>query len=124
MPEELTLLPCPACGASDVVMRVDTRAYGFCPACGMCGPCAPKVDAEYAIRQWNSIPRALEWTDEPPKVPGCYLGRKKGGRISMVIYCFYQKDELGFWNGKKFCTFEQDATEYFGPIPEPREPKE
>lgn len=41
----------------------------------------------------------------------------------MVIYCFYQKDELGFWNGKKFCTFEQDATEYFGPIPEPREPK-
>ena len=124
MCEGLTLLPCPACGASDVVLRVDTRAYGFCPACGMCGPCSPKVDAEYAIRQWNSIPRALEWTDEPPKVPGCYLGRKKGGRISMVIYCFYQKDELGFWNGKKFCTFEQDATEYFGPIPEPREPKE
>nr|DAE09086.1 MAG TPA: restriction alleviation protein [Myoviridae sp. ctEg02] len=124
MCEGLTLLPCPACGASDVVLRVDTRAYGFCHACGMCGPCAPKVDAEYAIRQWNSIPRALEWTDEPPKVPGCYLGRKKGGRISMVIYCFYQKDELGFWNGKKFCTFEQDATEYFGPIPEPREPKE
>ena len=121
---EVTLLPCPACGASDVVLRVDTRVYGFCPACGMCGTCAPKVDAEYAIRQWNSIPRALEWTDEPPKVPGCYLGRKKGGRISMVIYCFYQKDELGFWNGKKFCTFEQDATEYFGPIPEPREPKE
>lgn len=71
----------------------------------------------------EALPRTLEWTDEPPKVPGCYLGRKKGGRISMVIYCFYQKDELGFWNGKKFCTFEQDATEYFGPIPEPREPK-
>ena len=124
MCEGLTLLPCPACGASDVVLRVDTRAYGFCTAGGMCGTCAPKVDAEYAIRQWNSIPRALEWTDEPPKVPGCYLGRKKGGRISMVIYCFYQKDELGFWNGKKFCTFEQDATEYFGPIPGPREPKE
>ena len=124
MPEELTLLPCPACGASNVVMRVDTRAYGFCPACGMCGPCAPKVDVEYAISQWNAMPRDLTWTDEPPKVPGCYLGRKKGGRISMVIYCFYQKDELGFWNGKKFCTFEQDATEYFGPIPEPREPKE
>ena len=64
MPEELTLLPCPACGASDVVMRVDTRAYGFCHACGMCGPCAPKVDAEYAIRQWNALPRAfvLTWS--------------------------------------------------------------
>lgn len=57
MSEELTLLQCPACGASDVVMRVDTRAYGFCHACGMCGPCAPKVDAEYAIRQWNELPR-------------------------------------------------------------------
>ena len=59
MPEELTLLPCPACGASDVVMRVDTRAYGFCPACGMCGPCAPKVNVEYAVRQWNALPRSL-----------------------------------------------------------------
>lgn len=124
MCEELTLLPCPACKNTNVVLRAYTRAYGFCPACGMCGPCAPKVDVEYAISQWNALPRALPWTDEPPKVPGCYLGRKKGGRISMVIYCFYQKDELGFWNGKKFCTFEQDATEYFGPIPEPREPKE
>ena len=54
---EVTLLPCPACGASDVVMRVDTRAYVFCTACGMCGPCAPKVNAEYAIRQWNELPR-------------------------------------------------------------------
>ena len=44
MCEGLTLLPCPACGASDVVLRVDTRAYVFCTACGMCGPCAPKVD--------------------------------------------------------------------------------
>ena len=124
MSEELMLLPCPACGASDVIMRVDTRVYVFCTACGMCGPCAPKVNAEYAIRQWNALPRALEWTDEPPKVQGCYLGRKRAGRISMVIYCFYQKDELGFWNGKKFCTFEQDATQYFGPIPELCEPKE
>ena len=72
MPEELTLLQCPACGASDVVMRVDTRAYGFCPACGMCGPCAPNVNAEYAIRQWNALPRALRWADNPPQVPGWY----------------------------------------------------
>lgn len=88
------------------------------------------IDMVYAILKREHSEKSkhtlhvLEWTDEPPKVPGCYLGRKKGGRISMVIYCFYQKDELGFWNGKKFCTFEQDATEYFGPIPEPREPKE
>lgn len=65
MSEELTLLPCPACKNTNVVLRVDTRAYGFCPACGMCGPCAPKVDAEYAIRQWNELPRALAWTHDP-----------------------------------------------------------
>lgn len=57
MSKELTLLPCPVCGASDVAMRAYTRAYVFCTACGMCGPCAPKVNAEYAIRQWNELPR-------------------------------------------------------------------
>ena len=51
MPEELTLLPCPACGASDVVMRVDTRAYGFCPACGMCGPCSPNGICDQAMER-------------------------------------------------------------------------
>lgn len=124
MSEELTLLPCPACGTSNVVMRAYTKAYVFCPACGMCGPCAPKVDTKYVARQWNALPRALTWTNEPPKVPGCYLGRKKNEHISMVIYCFMKAGELGFWNRKKFCTFEQDATEYFGPIPESRDSHE
>ena len=118
MPEELTLLPCPACGASDVVMRVDTRAYGFCPACGMCGPCAPKVDAEYAIRQWNSIPRALEWTDEPPKVAGWYwfkddLFCKKGGIMRITDVWI---EEIKKTSGPH--------DQWAGPIPEPREPKE
>ena len=116
MSEELTLLGGSFNGSELWV------ACGNMRKCRMAGP-SRKTVAE-AVAAWNAMPRDLTWTDEPPKVPGCYLGRKKGGRISMVIYCFYQKDELGFWNGKKFCTFEQDATEYFGPIPEPREPKE
>lgn len=128
MPEELTLLPlpCPACGHPAGIARANGTGCAFVMCqhvkCAFSGPI--KTTSEAAVAAWNALPRALEWTTEPPKVPGCYLGRKKGGRISMVIYCFYQKDELGFWNGKKFCTFEQDATEYFGPIPEPREPKE
>ena len=111
MSEELTLLPCPACRASDVVLRVDTRVYGFWPACGMCGPCAPKVDAEYAIRQWNSIPRALEWTDEPPKVPGWYWWRNLSK--PQVVH------SNNFKNRKP-----HPADEWAGPILEPREPKE
>lgn len=118
MSEELTLLPCPACGASDVVLRVDTRAYGFCHACGMCGPCAPKVDAEYAVKQWNALPRALEWTDEPPKVPGWYwfkddLFCKKGGIMRITDVWI---EEIKKTSGPH--------DQWAGPIPEPREPKE
>lgn len=113
MSEELTLLPCPACGASDVVMRVDTRAYGFCPACGMCGPCAPKVDVEYAVKQWNALPRALEWTDEPPKVPGWYWYRHKPSRTIAMINVDVEPIE-----------YESLPGQWAGPIPEPREPKE
>ena len=117
MSEELTLLPCPACGASDVVMRVDTRAYGFCHACGMCGPCAPKVDAEYAIRLWNCIPRGLRWTTEPPKVPGWYWCRHKSYPEYAVVRKVWPEvwAEFGVPDG-----YDQWA----GPIPEPREPKE
>ena len=130
MSEELTLLPCPACGGkADIINEFERDGkghvtIGWAAYCTRgCLTTSERGSREEAAALWNALPRALEWTNEPPKVPGCYLGRKKGGRISMVIYCFYQKDELGFWNGKKFCTFEQDATEYFGPIPEPREPK-
>lgn len=129
MPKRLTLLPCPNpyCFA-DKHPRIASTGVDCMTQCNhtvqcSCGITVAGMSIEEAVDTWNALPRALEWTNEPPKVPGCYLGRKKGGRISMVIYCFYQKDELGFWNGKKFCTFEQDATEYFGPIPEPREPK-
>lgn len=112
MPEELTLLPCPACGASDVVMRVDTRAYVFCTACGMCGPCAPKADADYAIRQWNALPRALTWTDEQPKVPGWYWFRNGGAKPVILSITLPVK-----WKA-------EPDDEWAGPIPEPREPKE
>ncbi len=112
MPEELTLLPCPACGASDVVMRVDTRAYGFCSACGMCGPCAPKVNVEYAVRQWNALPRSLAWTNEPPKVPGWYWYRHNPSRTIAMINVDVEPIE-----------YESLPGQWAGPIPEPREPK-
>lgn len=109
MSEELTLLPCPACKNTNVVLRVDTRAYGFCPACGMCGPCAPKVDAEYAIRQWNELPRSLAWTDEP-KVPGWYW--------------YKTSSHLGITKFPELCDRTREGWQWAGPIPEPQEPKE
>ena len=125
MPEELTLLPCPACGASNVVMRVDTRAYGFCHACGMCGPCAPKVDAEYAVKQWNALPRALEWTDEPPKVPGWYWFKDEYGiRIAWIKHDSRKINELYAVIGGVGNWMSTLHGQWAGPIPEPREPKE
>ena len=124
MPEELTLLPCPACGASDVVLRVDTRAYGFCHACGMCGPCAPKVDAEYAVKQWNALPRALEWTDEPPKVPGWYWFKDEYGiRIAWIKHDSRKINELYAVIGGVGNWMSTLHGQWAGPIPEPREPK-
>ena len=123
MSEELTLLPCPACGASDVVMRVDTRAYGFCPACGMCGPCAPKVDVEYAVKQWNALPRALEWTDEPPKVPGGYWFKDEYGiRIAWIKHDSRKMNELYAVIGGVGNWMSTLHGQWAGPIPKPREP--
>ena len=64
MSEELTLLPCPACGNPDAVVSVTTRAAVYCPMCGMCGPCSPKVDTEYVVRHME---RSSSRHNEAPK---------------------------------------------------------
>lgn len=117
MSEELTLLPCPACGASDVVMRVDTRAYVFCTVCGMCGPCAPKVDTEYVASQWNILPRALTWTNEPPKVPGKYWNRdtRHPNEAGIIIVAPSRIEQLK--------RMSKPTEQWAGPIPESCEPK-
>lgn len=109
MPEELTL-PCPACGNPNVVVNVTTRAAVHCPDCGMYGPCAPTFSKEYAISQWNALPRALEWTDEPPKVPGWYW--------------YKTSSHLGITKFPELCDRTREGWQWAGPIPEPREPKE
>lgn len=113
MPEELTLLPCPACGNPNVVVNVTTRAAVHCPDCGMYGPCAPTFSKEYAIRQWNSLLRALEWTNEPPKVPGWYWYLNSNNATVKMMHIASRP--FGIAAGTQL---------YAGPIPEPREPKE
>ena len=113
MHEELTLLPCPACGNPNVVVNVTTRAAVYCPDCGMYGPCAPTFSKEYAIRQWNSLLRALEWTNEPPKMPGWYWHRCEEGVVTM----------RRVWKGD-IETPSKISQQWAGPMLEPREPKE
>ena len=60
---------------------------------------------------------ALEWTDEPPKVPGWYWCRHKSYPEYAVVRKVWPEvwAEFGVPDG-----YDQWA----GPIPEPREPKE
>lgn len=73
MPE--VILPCPACGSNDseCIFGEDEMYSVDCGNCAMRGPAERNPDA--AIAAYNTIPRALRWTHEPPKVAGIYLIR-------------------------------------------------
>ena len=108
MPEELTLLPCPACGGRAWAHYEPTTIRIYCPRCDILGP--KKDTIEEARAAWNALPRALEWTDEPPKVPGWYWWRNLSK--PPVVH------SNNFKNRKP-----HPADEWAGPIPAPREPK-
>lgn len=109
MSEELKL--CPACGNLNVVVRIDTKVAVYCSMCGMYGPCAPINDEKYVIRQWNALPRALVWTDEPPKVQGWYWCRDENDKENARI--IFPNSRKTKWRDKQWS----------GPIPAPREPE-
>lgn len=69
MPE--IILPCPACGGTDL----GCWEFVVCKDCEMRGP--RDADESAAIAAWNTLPRALTWTHEPPKVAGWYWMRRK-----------------------------------------------
>lgn len=116
MPEELTLLPlpCPACGHPAGIARANGTGCAFVMCqhvkCAFSGPI--KTTSEAAIAAWNALPRALTWTDEPPKVPGWYWYRHKPSRTIAMINIDVDPTE-----------YESLPGQWAGPIPEPREPK-
>lgn len=71
--------------------------YGYAVKCG-CGLHGEPADtAKKAMESWNALPRALTWTNEPPKVAGWYwwdnghvqsLARVRiiDGKLSMTDY--------------------------------------
>lgn len=113
MPEELTLLPlpCPACGHPAGIARANGTGCAFVMCqhvkCAFSGPI--KTTSEAAVAAWNALPRALEWTDEPPKVPGWYW--------------YKTSSHLGITKFPELCDRTREGWQWAGPIPEPREPK-
>ena len=87
MPEELTLLPCPACGGkADIIdeFERDGKGHvtiGWAAYCTRgCLTTSERGSREEAAALWNALPRAMTWTDEQPKVPGWYWFRNGGAK--------------------------------------------
>lgn len=127
-------LPCPVCGGRAWAHYEPTTIRIYCPCCDILGPKKDTIDEARAA--WNALPRALEWTDEPPKVPGLYWTRKmKGdppiiftiyerntpkGRVRIEARIFFSSVTSRTYRGEKP---EHLGLEWAGPIHEPREPK-
>lgn len=118
MSKELTLLPCPVCGGKADIIDAFERdekghvAIGWSAYCTRgCLTTSEHGSREKAAASWNALPRALEWTDEPPKVPGYYWWRNLSK--PQVVH------SNNFKNRKP-----HPADEWAGPINEPREQKE
>ena len=113
MSEELTLLPCPLCQARAHVechngkFRVICKGESGCPF-RMGGKRFVFPDECYDW--WNALPRTLEWTDEPPKVPGWYW--------------YKTSSHLGITKFPELSDRTREGWQWAGPIPEPVEPKE
>ena len=115
MPEELTLLPCPACGGRAWAHYEPTTIRIYCPCCDILGP--QKNSIEEARAAWNALPRALTWTDESPKVPGWYWNRdtRHPNEAGFLLVSNSRIEQLQ--------RMSKPTEQWAGPIPEPREPK-
>jgi len=138
MSEELTLLPCYKCGGTATYHHTDKYPKGLEPIIVNgetikeghvwhfvnCEKCREQrsglypINSKEAITEWNSIPRALEWTNEP-QLGAWNWWRDENSRIPRYVYkdgtvaIAMQIDRVPY----------QDLGGQWCPIPEPREPK-
>lgn len=76
------------------------------------------------IERWNALPSALEWTDEPPKVPGWYWFKDEYGiRIAWIKHDSRKMNELYAVIGGVGNWMSTLHGQWAGPITEPQEPK-
>ena len=126
--KEIELKPCPHCVGTDlqvdyngVYERHFVRCYNH--ACHMQGP--EVYGREKAAEAWNSLPRALVWSSEPPKVPGYYWCRDE--KYSSVVEVVQMRDAWGkdslflFYPGNDVEAYIPQGREWAGPIQAPQE---
>lgn len=122
MPE---LKPCPHCGSDNVECLIctinadenqDVHFHIACEGCYTSGPIADT--GEIAGKLWNSLPRALRWTTEPPTVAGWYWYSMGKGHAVCLLVCADGKAKL---SKDHFTDAELLGGEWAGPIPAPVE---
>ena len=126
--EELTLLPCPACGYN-AYLKEERSSFGIKAYSVCCRRCelitGLSRTKEQAIAGWNALPRTLGWTIDPPKVPGWYWFKDEYGiRIAWIKHDSRKMNELYAVIGGVGNWMSTLHGQWAGPIPEPREPKE
>lgn len=138
MPEQLK--PCPACGGDGVVGRSPDLRYVkvICKKCGT--STGYFLTPDTAIAAWNSMPSALRWTHEPPKVAGIFLAEstldncsKKITPIEVFSSDHWRHSDWEKRHGKLSCLLclggfgvcpVSKYSRFAGPIPTPLEPGE
>ena len=119
---ELKPLPCPnpKCGSTDKFCMnhvVLTDKYCITCECGCQGPHAETPSA--AIAEFNSLPRALMWGEEPPKAAGWYWWR--WAKYQQKV-CIEVRDGLIVEHPRKqLRDADEIGGQWAGPIAPPRE---
>ena len=133
------ILTCPACGSEHTVVAKNfspwftAGSHVLCIDCQMQGPIAcsqreedaitiedlremiePTGFESAAIAAWNTLPRTLTWTHEPPKVMGWYWMRQQGESFDLIQH-YNQADIDGRFDNEK------QLKQWAGPIALPVE---
>ena len=110
------LLPCPACKGAKCMVTGSSSGFGLCGKCTDCAACGPMITQsascsieQAAIDAWNAMPRAIEWSSEPPKVAGLYGCMARCRYPNFFNVTQQMVDEAGW-----------DECLWFGPIPMPK----
>ena len=94
-----------------------------CNKCFTSGPIAD--DAESAKKLWDALPRALPWTNDPPKVAGWYWCRLSRLNMARCVEVYGSEDGLRCGSGDSWqepsMPVESEGFEWAGPIAPPVE---
>lgn len=91
----------------------------LCKNCHMRGP--RKKTPQEAVDTWNDLPRALQWTKEPPTTPGGYWWREKQEKRPRIVDVGQAAGMYLAFTPKGLCKVNELDGEWAGPLPEPRE---